>query len=114
MKDCQGKELYIGDLVAMESFWLERMIVGEIVELVYDLEGVPGEHAIILAESKKYKVQPQMLFKYAEKMYGCLNCANYDRCDYCDECCIVGHRVPTRWLSDGTDDLYSEAVSGYI
>ena len=114
MKDCQGKELYIGDLVVIQAFWLNRMVAAEIIELLYDLDGVPGEHVTVLAESIEYRVQPQMLFKYAEKVYKCLNCANEDKHDFCSECCIVGHRIPTRWSSDGTDDSYREVVSEYL
>ena len=113
MKDCQGKELYVGDSVAFYSFVQNRLYTGKIVGFTTNYREEKYYLADILCDERIVHIYSWHIFKYAEQLF-CANCLNYDKCAECYGCESKFAGRPSNWLSDGTDDSYREVVSEYL
>ena len=116
MKDIQGKELYIGDLVVVMSSLLDGLGIGIIVNFCDSEDGLA--EAIVSCGDLTIEATSTKVFKCAEEVHTCLNCT-YDEPKYyeshCVDCFRDGYDItPSAWKYDGICMTYKERVSDYL
>lgn len=95
MKDCQGKWINMGDLVAFFSVEDGQMHTGKVTK--FNETNVKDNNSLLIdVNGKEYCLFPRYVFKFAEEVHNCTNCLN-DKSDICPGCEIGSFNTPTLW-----------------
>lgn len=109
MKDCQGKHINIGDLVAFFAVEDGQMHTGKVTKF-YETNVKDNNSLLIDVNGKEFCLFPRYVFKFAEEIHNCTNCLN-DKSDVCEDCEIGSFNTPTLWCFN---DDYAVRYVSYV